>query len=552
MSADRFSLDRRQFLLGVLGGAGALAVGGCSSSSPPVAGGRTLRTAQGALGFPTPFAANADIGYTQMSLVFDTLLWKDGSGELLPWLAKSYRVSDDHLTYTFELREGVKWNDGRPFTADDVVFTFDYYARQETLSPPIIIQPPQGIAKVSANGNSVEITLDKPRVTFAEEVAGALAIVPKHVWESVDDPGSALDPKRHLVGTGPYRLQSYNDDGNPMLFVANDDFFLGRPYVRRIEMKAIEEDIAALLAGETDVARGFGLRDDVLRRFPAERGYGTVTAQGTWIGGALYWNLGKEGALSDARFRHACAMAIDRQDLVTRLSATRGLPGNPGFLSPKNPYYVAVPDYPFDVAGANALLDSAGYRQTGDGVRLGLDGRALSFELRIDTAEAALSELLVPTFRRIGVDVRPAPVQIGPELFGKKYVGAYDLIVLPYPGPSPGGPNSDPDVLRRLFSSDVPPSLTSATAYANLRLDELAARQLVTFDQEERKGVVAEMQRLIADDLPVLPLWYPDRTYIFRQRVLDEWYFTPGQFPASEDNKQLFVTGRKTGTAIRN
>lgn len=550
MSFDGFTLDRRQFLLGVLGGAGALAVGACSSSRSQ-ADGRTLRLAHGALGFPSPFSSNADIGYNQMILLYDTLLWKDGSGELLPWLAKSYRLSDDRLTYTFELRDDVKWSDGRPLTVDDVVFTFDYYERQETLGPPIIIQPPQGIAKVSGQRSTVEVTLEAPRVTFAEEVAGALPIIPKHVWQAIDDPASALDPKVHLVGSGPYRLESYNDDGNPLLYTAREDYFLGPPYVKRIQMKALEDQFAALLAGEIDVARGFGLRDDIIRRFEGNDAYGTISAQGTWIGGALYWNIGKEGALSDPRFRHACAMAVDRPDLVTRLAAGRGLPGNPGFLSQKNPYYTQVRPYGFDVAGANALLDSAGYGSSGDGVRRDRDGNPLSFPIRFDVADAALGELLVPSFRRIGVEVRPDPVQIGPELFGKKYVGAYDLIVLPYPGPSPGGPNSDPDVLRRLFSSDSPPSLTSATAYANRRVDELAAKQLVTFEEQERRGAVAEMQRLIADDIPILPLWYPDRTLIFRKGVLDQWYFTPGQFPASEDNKQLFITGRKAGTEIR-
>jgi ABC-type transport system substrate-binding protein len=124
--------------------------------------------------------------------------------------------------------------------------------------------------------------------------------------------------------------------------------------------------------------------------------------------------------------------------------------------------------------------------------------------------------------------------------------------VLLYPGPSPGGLNADPDMLRRVFSSKMPPfSLTGASRYVNPRFDELADRQLVTFDEGERRAIVAEMQRIIADDVPILPLWYPERTLVFREQVLDQWYFTPGQFPTTEDNKQLFVTGLKTGTKIR-
>ena len=108
-------LDRRRFLLAAAGGAGALALGACGGSvaAPPTSAGRpTVRLAQGALGFPSPFGANADIGYGQMSLLYDTLLWKDGTGQLLPWLAKRYEHSADHLTHTFELRPGLTWSDG--------------------------------------------------------------------------------------------------------------------------------------------------------------------------------------------------------------------------------------------------------------------------------------------------------------------------------------------------------------------------------------------------------------------------------------------------------
>ena len=133
------TVDRREFLLAAAGAAGALAVAGCTSSGSR-SGGRggsrpTLRLPYGALGFPSPFASNGDLGYDQMSLLYDTLLWKDGTGRLLPWLAKSVQSSEDHLTHSFELRDDARWGDGQPLTADDVVFTFDYYAKQKTLAP---------------------------------------------------------------------------------------------------------------------------------------------------------------------------------------------------------------------------------------------------------------------------------------------------------------------------------------------------------------------------------------------------------------------------------
>lgn len=573
MHEGPMSISRRSILFAALGGAGALTIGACggsastsSRSAGPVTLAAdvdvsklapllrpTLRTPDNALGFPSPFASNAGPGYNQMILLYDTLLWKDGIGQLLPWLAKSYNLSADHLTYTLEMRPDVKWSDGKPLTSDDVKFTFDYYAEMKTLGPPIVIQPPQGIASVSVRGDStVEIKLTSPQVTFADLVLGALPIIPRHIWSGIKRPEEELDTKI-LVGSGPYRLESYKGSDEAMLYVAKDDYFLGRPFVKRIELHAVDPSAAfsALLAGSTDVARGFGLRPDILAPFERDPAYSALSAQGLSTN-ALYWNLGKEGALSDPRFRRACAMGIDRNDMVKRLAGGRGLPGSPGFLSSANPYYAPVPQYEFDVAGANALLDSAGYRPAAQGgIRRDSKGAPLSFELRIDNVQAPMSEVLISSMKHIGVELRQKAVAVGPDLFGSKFVGDFDMVVLPFPGPSPGGPGADPDVLRRLYSSNLPPSLAGAATYVNPAFDALADKQRETFDESQRKAIVAQMQKIIADDLPILPLFYPDATLVYRKAVLDQWSYTPGVFPAAEDNKQLFVTGLNRGSNIR-
>ena len=548
-----FTLDRRRFLLAVAGGIGALAAGACAGSpggeSRSSTGRPTLRLQQGALGFPSPFASNGGPGYNQMSLLYDTLLWKDGSGELLPWLARSYRSSDDHLTHTFELRDGLAWSDGRPLTAQDVAFTFEYYKKLETLPPPVIIQPPQGIERVTANGRGVEIVLAKPSVTFPEQVAGALPIVPQHVWSGIEDPTEALD-KKLLVGSGAYSLESYAGDGDPLLYTARDDYHLGTPFVKRIEWNAVEDGFAGMLSGAIDATSGSGLRPDTLAPFARNPAFGMITQQAATTT-CLYWNLTKGGALDDPAFRRACALGIDRKDLVTRLAGGSGQPGNPGFLGPDNPFFTAVPQHDFDPAGANRLLDGAGYAPGPDGLRQAPGGAALSCELLASTEAAPLTELLRNALRPIGVELRPKLVTIGPQLFGTKLIGGFDMALLPYPGPSPSGPNGDPDVLRQLFASSSPPSLTGASGYANERFDDLAEKQRATFDRAERQAMVAEMQKILAEDLPVLSLFYPETVLLFRKSVLDQWYFTPGQFPTSENNKQYFITGRKSGTKIR-
>jgi peptide/nickel transport system substrate-binding protein len=333
--------------------------------------------------------------------------------------------------------------------------------------------------------------------------------------------------------------------------VADNGYFLGGPFISRIEERAIDDPFGALLSGQADVATGVGLRADTLAPFAADPAFGMISDVGSSTN-ALYWNLGKEGALADAKFRQSMLLAIDRQDLIDRLAAGRGRSGNPGFLSPNNPFYVPVAQYDFDVAAGNSLLDGAGYgKRAGGAIREDAKGNALSFELLIDSGQAPLAEILVAQVKRVGVELRPKEVTLGPQLFGNKLLGSYDIAVLPFPGPGPGGPNSDPDVLRLLFSSRVAASLQGATAYANPTFDELADQQQQAFDVAGRRSIVGRMQAILAQDLPVVPLYYPETDLIFRKQVLDTWYFTPGQFPSGRDNKQLFVTGQRSGTTIR-
>ncbi len=375
MDLRALAMNRRAFLLTGLGASGAVLLGACSSDEDGSGSGGgddgpvarpTLRL--GAIssdwGLPSPFTSQALPGYLRMNLIYDSLLWADSSGELLPWLAASYEASADGLTYTFELREDVSWHDGRPFTADDVKFTFDYFAPLEL--PFTTVGQPQNVAEVTVDGPStVQIQLERAAVTFPVIVAGAVPIVPRHIWESIEDPLIVEDPEL-LVGTGAYILDSYSAAEGTYSYNANDDYFLGKPFVERIEFPPVGDELTALQAGEIDGGQtpNSGVRDDVLAPFMADDSFGIIEDKAGFAY-PLYFNAANGGPLADVRVRQAFAYAIDRNDIVERLLSGNGAPGSPGFVPPSHPFFSDPEQYAYDLDRANSLLDEAGFTREG-------------------------------------------------------------------------------------------------------------------------------------------------------------------------------------------
>ena len=545
-------MDRRTFLRTSLAAAGAVYLGACRSPGDGAGeeGRPTLRIPGRDFGFPSPFSYFVGPGYTRMSYIYDSLLWVDASGQLLPWLASSYQASPDGLTYTFELRDGVVWHDGRPVTPEDVVFTFEYYAAHDRQIPPFVVVRARDVAQVRATGGrSVEVRLRAPVVTFLPEVATRMPIVPKHVWAPVANPGQPRELEV-LVGSGPYRLRTYSGGQGSYLYTANDAFFLGRPFVKRLEMAPVDDELTAVYAGDLDAggSRPVGVTPDALRPFRDDDSFGVVEGPDDQVV-ALYWNLGRGGALADPRFRQSCCHAIDRNNMVKRLLGGLGDPGNPGFLPPRHPFHAQVEQYAFDPEQANRLLDQAGYRREGPGgVRRARDGRPLRFELSAPPDVASAVDLVVQSLKAIGVELSINPVDF-PTLVNTMGQGGYEMAVTYY-----GNLSGDPDFMRTAYSSRVPAkAFLSAQGYVDRQFDDVAERQRVASDEAQRKELVAQMQRIAARDVPLLHLYYPRLFHVYRKAKFEEWAFTPNSgFLSSPYNKELFVTGSKApGLDIR-
>jgi peptide/nickel transport system substrate-binding protein len=552
------AFGRRTFLKGMAGAAGAVLLGGCNPGRDPATG--TVRVKSwGDLGYPSPFTYVAGPGYWRMSLLFDTLTWPDSTGTQLPWLASSYRRSEDGLVWSLDLRDA-RWSDGRPVTAADVAFTYEYYTSRRFT--PLLTGVPREGAQVRVTGErSVEFRLPAPDATFLQQTLGTMPIAPEHIWSSIADPQTVFD-ERAYVGCGAYTLASKNVNADTEAYVAKDDYYLGDPFVRRIEMLGVPEDdeLAALRAGVLDGASApeEGVRDELLTPFRDDPAFGLIDNPSAF-GFPLFFNLTKGGALADVRFRQACLYALDRGDMVQRLLTGNGTVGSAGWLPPTNAFYTGdgVREYPFDRRRAERMLDDAGYRRPpGGGTRMNPDGSPLRFVLTLpDLVPIALAELIVANLGAVGVQIDVELQRIDlVRVYGAKLSAGYDLVVQSYPGPAGTGPDGDPELLRGVFHSNPPSQTHKATGYSNPEVDRLIDAQLVTYDVEERKRLVGRVQQIVSQELPVAMLYYTTFFYAFRKAVFDQWYYTPGGFAtglADVYNKHAYITGRKEGLVPR-
>lgn len=499
----------------------------------------TLRLPGGGYwGHPSPFGFNRGPGFVRASLVFDTLVWRDASGETIPWLATDWSLSGDGLTWTFTLRDGVHWHDGQPLTAEDVVFSIETYQAHPGAGWFMAQVGEIESARVIGE-NQVAIHLARPYAPFLQTVAEAMLIFPKHIWEDVADPQAFTEPAA-FIGSGAYRLVQFSQAEGTYLFEANPDFFLGRPYVRRIEFVPTSDEILALSGGDVAAFDKFGgVTEEMLDPF-RQPPFEIKQAPGEW-GMFLYFNLEKASPLQDVRVRQAIAHAVDRQAMVERVLFGFGGPGNPGFLPPANPFYNPdVTQYPHDPERAKALLEEAGY-----------DGRPIQVAYSPDwiMASARVVEIIETGLGAVGMNLNVVTMDQA-TIDAAAAEGNYEILITGF-----GGLGGDPDQLRRNFASvSQSRGFSRAIGYQNAAFDALAEAQVSMSDPAKREAAVDEMQAILAQDLPALALYYTDRVVVYDADLFDNWYFTPGGFGGGIPmpyNKHQFIVGLPEGLAIR-
>ena len=417
--------------------------------------------------------------------VAETLLWFDENGNLIPWLATEWEVSEDGLTYTFKLRSGVKFHDGTPLNAEAVCVNFERWLNPDVRVPSRSQLGPVKECRV-IDDLTFEVTLEKPYAPFLRALGSYLRIVSPKSIEEVNVTGTITRP----VGTGPYKFVSW-EKGKEIVLEAFEDYWGGAPKIKRLVWKIIPEAgtrLAALKAGDVDVAFLPPASEvNALKNDPNIKVYTPLTNR------VLFIAFLPNGPLADPKVRQALNYAVDKEAIVKNIMF--------GLASPLK---APVPDhffgfcpqqpYEYNPEKAKQLLAEAGYP---DGFKMVLFhpvGRYLQDKQIAEAIQAYLAE--------IGVEVElrtmdwPSFVASILKPFEET---EHDAVLI---GWGPGVADAHFTIYPQFHSGQRPPKGLQLAHYQNPEVDKLLEQAVTELDEEKRKELYCQVTEIVWNEAP--------------------------------------------------
>ncbi|MGA7056570.1 MAG: ABC transporter substrate-binding protein [Terriglobales bacterium] len=433
-------------------------------------------------------------------LLFDALLTRDDHFNVQPGLAERWEIPDP-LTYVFHLHTGVKFHDGRPLTSLDVKWTFDSLLQGKLRSTKTSTY--RYVDRIDAPDDfTVVFHLKEPFAALLWNLSeGAIGIVPE---------GSLDEMTRQPIGTGPFKFVSAETDKDVIL-ARNDNYWGARPHLARVHFDVVPDATTQALElrkGSADLTINSPMPPDAivtLERDPSlivQRGAGTRLAY-------LAFNL-RDPILKDVRVRQSIAYALDRRPMIEYLWRNQVQAASSILPRQSWAYNGDVQRYDYDPGKARQLLDAAGYPSV-NGVR---------FHLTMKTSTNEDTRLMVAVMqqqlRQVGIalDIRTFE---SATFMADVVSGAFQLYSLRWIGG-----NEDPDIFDTAFHSrNFPPAGRNRSFYSNPRVDSLIDQARRETDQDVRKKLYAEIQEILAKDVPSVNLWYLNNVLVHTRRVRD-------------------------------
>lgn len=429
-------------------------------------------------------------------LIFDDLLTRDEHFQVQPGLAERWDVPDA-LTYIFHLRHGVRFHDGRALTSRDVKYTFDSVIHGQIATTKSAAY--RYVDRVDTPDDfTVVFRLQKPFATLLWNLSGgAIGIVPY---------GSGAEMTKHPTGSGPFRFVTAELDKEVVL-ERNDQYWGDKAHVQRVKLMVVPDTTTRALElrkGSADLEIN-ALTSDMVLTLQREAKLEVLQAPGSVVQ-YLAMNC-RDPILRDVRVRQALAYAIDRRPMLKYLR--RGMArAADNVLPPESwAYNPEVPRHEYDPERARQILDQAGYPEK-NGVRFHLTMKTSTEE---DTRLFAV--VLQQQLREVGIALDIRTFEFA-TFFSDVTKGVFQLYSLRWIGAE------DPDIFERAFDSgEFPPQGANRGFYSSPRVDALIERGRTELDRNIRKQIYAEIQDILAQDVPYVNLWYQDNVLVHSRRV---------------------------------
>ncbi len=435
--------------------------------------------------------------------------------ELKPDLAESYNISPDGKTWTFTIRSGVTFHDGTPFTAKSYKETFDRIFDPKT-GAKNTLSFLEGIKAVSApDDKTLILELDEPFAPLLGYLAIPGWLQPQSI-QAIEKYGA--DYGRNPVGVGPWKFVSWQT-GQDITFARNDQFNWGQPFFEnqgpphadKLVFKFIQNaqtKMAALDSGSIDVAVNVTAKD--AKRYKNSDKFDVMEEMISGIGLFVEMNM-KNEIFQDVQVRKALNMAINKEAIIQSALQGEGVVAN-GPLPPSMFGYdeeVEKIGYKYDAEKAKQLLESAGWKLNGEGIRE-KNGKTLTLNLLSRERQAKESQLVQAMLGELGIKVNITQLEPA-AMLDAATKGDFDLTVMSYT-------HFDPDILYMFFHSSQIGGFNFGSV-ADDKLDELVVKARTTMDLQERKKIYGEAQKLMIEQAYIIPIYIDKLFTVVNKRV---------------------------------
>jgi peptide/nickel transport system substrate-binding protein len=494
----------------VVASVAAIAADQNAASGDPAFGGTYVEGVAGVPQYLNPVIAATDVDQDVSRLVFSGLTRYDQAGAIVPDLASAFHTESDGRVWTFDIREDATWHDGKPVTADDVVFTVKLLQDRGYVGP--YSDAFRGVTVERVAPLTVRFTLPDVYGPFADSTT--VPLLPSHLLGNVPYAELARQPfNASPVGTGPFRMAEV--DARQIVLLRNDDFYRtrparDRPYLDKVVLRFYPDPTEALLAlsrGEIDGVGGLSSQDaERARSLKAAALYSLPTDNFV----SLFLNVRPDRVVfRDRAVRQAIATAIDRGRVLRLAADGRGTVADEFVPQGSWAYVKDVTRYPFSADDAAALLDEADWKDhDGDGVR-DKGGQKLAFTISTsdEPARTAAATEIQRDLNAVGMSVTVKSMPFGQLVDSVARQRSFDALLVEI------AVSGDPDPYTFFHSTEVNDPGHNFSGYSTLPIDRNLEAARRTFDEAARRELYAPVFQAISKEVPVVFLYFSDYLY---------------------------------------